>query len=80
MHNTYLLYGTDKSIINNELNKIINNINIDNNDIIKYSMDSITINDIITDVSTISMFGGKRIIIVEDAYIFMTNKNIENII
>ncbi|MBR3161838.1 MAG: DNA polymerase III subunit delta [Bacilli bacterium] len=78
MYNTYLLYGTDKGVINNELIKIINNT--DKNDITRYSIDSITIEDIITDVSTISMFGNKRIIIVEDAYIFTANKTIENII
>ncbi len=77
MNNIYLLYGTDKEIINNELKKIIKNI--DNNDITKYSIDSVDINNIIRDISTISMFGNKRIVIVDNAYIFTANKSIENL-
>ena len=77
MNSIYLLYGTDKGVINNEIDKILKDIN--SNDITRYSMDAIDIDTIITDVSTISMFGDKRVVIVDNAYIFMANKNIDNI-
>lgn len=77
MENFYLLYGTDKSIIKNELDKIIEKLKI--SDIIKYSMNDALIEDVIMDASTVSMFSNKKIIILEDAYFLCTNKSIDNI-
>ena len=77
MSNYYLLYGTDKGVIDNELHKILKNIN--SNDVTKYSMDSVSIKDIISDVSTISMFGDRRILIVDNAYFFLANKKNDSI-
>ena len=77
MNSIYLLYGTDKGIINNELNNILKNAN--SNDITKYTMDSISIDELVEDASTISMFSDKRIIIVDNAFFFTANKTIENI-
>ena len=76
MENIYLLYGQNKSIIKEEINKIIEKIN--SKDIIKYSLDNTLIKDIIEDASTISMFSNKKIIIVNDSSFFGANKKIED--
>ena len=76
MKNIYLLYGQNKSIIKEEINKIIEKIN--SKDIIKYSLDNTLIKDIIEDASTISMFSNKKIIIVNDSSFFGANKKIED--
>lgn len=77
MKNFYLLYGLDKSIINNEINNILKKLNI--NDIIKYSMDNTDIKTIIEDCSTISMFDSKKILILDDCNFLKANKSIDNI-
>ena len=77
MKNFYILYGLDKSLIKNELNKIIKKINI--TDIITYDLDNSNIIDIIDDASTISMFSTKKIIVVENSIFLCANKTIENI-
>lgn len=76
MKNIYLLYGQNKSIIKEEINKIIEKIN--SQDIIKYSLDNTLIKEIIEDASTISMFSNKKIIIVNDSTFFGANKKIED--
>ena len=76
MENIYLLYGQNKSIIKEEINKIIEKIN--SKDIIKYSLDNTLIKDIIEDANTISMFSNKKIIIVNDSSFFGANKKIED--
>ena len=61
MNNFYLLYGTDKSVINNELDKIINKLGTE--DIVRYSLLDTLIEDVVMDASTVSMFSNKKIII-----------------
>lgn len=77
MNNFYLLYGTDNSIIKNELDNLIKKLNI--SDIIKYEIDNSTLQEIIEDASTISMFSNKKVIIIENCNFFTANKNIDNI-
>lgn len=77
MKNFYILYGTNKSLIKNELDKIINKINI--NDVIYYDLNINNLLDIIDDAATISMFSTKKVIVVENSYFLTSSKNIENI-
>lgn len=76
MHNFYTLYGTDKSVIKNELNNIVKKINV--TDIITYQMDITSIDQIIEDASTISMFSNKKIIILDNSTFLSSGKNIDN--
>lgn len=76
MTNFYLLYGNDKTIIENELNNLLNKNN--EIDIIKYSLDNTTIEEIIEDASTISMFANKKIIVLDNCSFFSANKTINN--
>lgn len=77
MKNFYILYGLDKSLIKNELNKIIKKINIE--DVITYDLTSTSIIDIIDDAKTISMFSSKKIIIIENSNFLCANKVLEDI-
>lgn len=77
MKNFYLIYGIDRSIVNNELNKVIKSLGID--DIVKYDMNNSTILDVIEDASTVGLFSNNKIIILDDCYFLSANKSIDNI-
>ena len=77
MKNFYLLYGLDKSIIENEINNILKKIN--EKDIIKYSLDNTKIEEIVEDASMISMFSTKKIILIENSNFVGANKTLDNI-
>lgn len=77
MTNFYLIYGTEKSLINKEIEKIKNDLKI--KDIIKYSLDKDNIEDIILDAKLVNLFATQKLILVEDAYIFSNNKKENNI-
>lgn len=73
----YLLYGTEKLLIEQETNKIIDKTNINPDNIIKYNLENTLINNVIEDAETYSMFDDKKVIIVENSYIFTGKKGIE---
>lgn len=77
MHNFYLIYGSDRSIINNELNKLIEKLKI--KDIVKYDMTTSNVLDVIEDASTVGLFSTNKIIILDDCYFLSANKTIDNI-
>ena len=66
----YILYGTINYLINKEINKIIEVNNIDEINIIKYDLTNTYLTDIINDASSMSLFDDKKIIIVNNSYIF----------
>ena len=66
----YILYGTINYLINKEVNKIIKENNIDEINITKYDLTNTYLNDIINDASSMSLFDDKKIIIVNNSYIF----------
>lgn len=67
----YLLYGTEKYLIKQELNNIIKNNNI-TEDISTYDMDNTSFKNIIDDINTSSLFSDKRMIIVSNCLTFST--------
>ena len=66
----YILYGTINYLINKEVNKIIKDNNIDEINITKYDLTNTYLTDIINDASSMSLFDDKKIIIVNNSYIF----------
>jgi len=72
MKNFYLIYGLDKSLIKNEIEKIKKELNV--SEIIKYSLDKDSLTDIVLDASLISMFDSKKVILVSDSYFFANGK------
>ena len=74
----YLLYGLEDYLIQEEINKITEKEQIEEININKYNLENSTIDNIIEDATTISLFQDKKLIIVENAYIFSgtTNKKL----
>lgn len=72
----YLFYSNDKSIIEEEINKIKVNNNIDDNNIIKYDLEN-NLENIIEEASMNSMFGDKKLIIINIT--FKEEINIDNL-
>jgi DNA polymerase-3 subunit delta len=70
----YLLYGTVCYLIEQQLNKIISDSNIDAININKYDLTVDNINKVINDASSMSLFDDKKIIIVNNAICFTSNK------
>ena len=74
MNNIYLIYGNEEYLIKTELNKILDNLNSLTDNIIKYNLDESTIGDILLEVSTVSMFSDKKIVICENSN-FLTSES-----
>jgi len=73
--NFYLLYGEDKSLIDKEINNIIEKLKVDTNNIIKYNLNTDTVLDVIKEASMNSLFANIKAIII-DITDSLTNKNI----
>lgn len=70
--NFYLLYGSDKALINREINDIIKKIGITFDDVIKYDLSDI--DGILDEAMTISMFSDKKVLLI-DATSFLVSKD-----
>ena len=76
MNNNYLIYGVDKYLIDKEIDKIIKKNKIDNNSIIRYSLNEDNIDNILEDANTFNLFSDTKLIIVNDANIFTSSNDI----
>lgn len=74
----YLLYGLEDYLIQEEIKKIIEKDKIEEININKYNLENNMIDNVLEDATTISLFQDKKVIIVENAYIFSgtTNKKL----
>ena len=70
----YLFYSKESFLIKKEIDKIIKENNIDLININTYDLNSDSIKDVIDDAETFSMFDDKKIIIVNNSYVFATKK------
>lgn len=69
----YILYGLEDFLINNEIDNIKKKYKIDEINIVKYDLENTLLKDIIEDSQTISFFSDKKLIIVDNSYIFTRN-------
>ena len=69
----YVLYGLEKYLINNYIEVLKNKNKIEDFNIITYDLDD-GINNILEDANTLSMFGNKKMIIVNNSYMFTSVK------
>lgn len=77
MENFYLIYGSDKSLIQNELEKLLKKLSVE--DIVKYDMTSSNVLDVIEDAATMGLFSSKKIIILDDCFFLGANKTIDQL-
>ena len=76
----YLLFGLETFLIDKEVKNIINKHKIEEFDISKYDLEINTIKEILDDANTVSLFSSKKLIIVDNSFIFSrTTKKIDNI-
>ncbi|WP_338982366.1 DNA polymerase III subunit delta [Spiroplasma endosymbiont of Eupeodes luniger] len=69
----FLIYGSDKFLINKQIQKVINVINKDQQmNILKYSMINTNIDEILQVISMPPLFNNKQIVIIEDCW-FLTS-------
>lgn len=73
----YLLYGTDTSIIDREIDIIKEKLSISDNDVIYYNIEDIK--DIVDEALTISMFSPNKFIVIDSTIYLSQKKDIENI-
>ena len=71
----YLFFSKEQYLINKEINKIIKDNNIEDININTYDLNEDNIKEVIDDSETFSMFDDKKIIVVNNAYIFTSKKN-----
>lgn len=71
----YLFYSKEIFLVKKEINKIIIENHIDDININRYDLNESSIKDVIDDSETFSMFNDKKIIIINNAYIFTAKKN-----
>ena len=69
----YLLYGTVDYLINKTIDKIINDNKIDTFNVNKYDLTNTLLSQIINDASSMSLFGDKKLIIVNSSYLFTSS-------
>ncbi|MDO4963514.1 MAG: DNA polymerase III subunit delta [bacterium] len=76
----YLLYGEEQFLIDKQIKSIIKKYNINDIDISRYDLEINTIKEIIDDATTVSLFSSKKLIIVENSFIFSrTVKKIDDV-
>lgn len=66
----YILYGKEEFLINTEIKSIKTKYKIDEINTVKYDLENSLISNIIDDCQTISFFSDKKLIIVDNSYIF----------
>ena len=66
----YLLYGTNYFLIKREIEKIKLENNIESIDINNYNLENTILDNILDDALTLSLFSQKKMIIVDNSYIF----------
>lgn len=74
--NTYLLYGLENYLIDENIKKIKEELKIDDN-IIYYDMNNDTISSVLIEASTVSMFSDKKIIICDNSSFLSSSKVID---
>lgn len=77
MKNFYLLYSNDKSILNKEIDNIKNSIKVNGDDIICYDINSVE--DIVNEAETISMFSNTKLLIINSDSYLSDKKEVNNI-
>jgi len=66
----YLLYGTEKFLIDKEIKNIISKLKVDELNTSRYDLEFNTIKEILEDANTVSLFSSNKLIIVDGAIIF----------
>ena len=70
----YLIYGLENYLINENINKIIDELKINSEEIIKMDMSSSTINSLLVEASSVNMFSNRKLILCDNSS-FLSSKD-----
>ena len=76
----YLLYSKDKEVIWRYIDKLIQKNNIEENSIIKYTLNEETLHPILEECNTLGLFSIKKLIIVDITLALSNKEDYEEII
>lgn len=74
--NTYLLYGLENYLIDQNINKIKDSLKIEEENIVKYNLEEDSISSVLVEASTVSMFSDKKLIICDNSSFLSANKSL----
>ena len=73
----YLIYGLENYLINENIKKIIDDLKINSGEIVKIDMNSTTINSLLVEASSVSMFSDRKLIICDNAFFLSSRDDIK---
>ena len=73
MVNFFLIYGTNKTILDREISNILSSLKLASDNVIKYNLEDCLLTEVIEDAATVSLFGDKKVIIVKNSDFFSKN-------
>jgi len=71
--NFFLIYGTNKTILDREISNILSSLKLASDNVIKYNLEDCLLTEVIEDAATVSLFGDKKVIIVKNSDFFSKN-------
>ena len=74
--NTYLLFGLENYLIDENVKKIISSLKIDEENIVKFNLNEDSISSLLIEASTVSMFSDKKLIICDNSSFLSASKSI----
>ena len=74
----YLIYGLENYLINENIKKIIDDLKINSGEIVKIDMNSTTINSLLVEASSVSMFSDRKLIICDNAFFLSSRDDINS--
>ena len=77
MESIYLIYGNEDYLINKNLNEILKKID-SNDNVSRYNLDTDSIESILIDASTVSMFDDKKVLICDNSNFLTASGSLEN--
>ena len=77
MNNIYLIYGNEDYLINKNLTDILKEID-SNDNISRYNLDTDSIESVLIDASTVSMFDDKKVLILDNANFLTGSDSLES--
>ena len=74
--NTYLIYGLENYLIDEKIKEIKDKTKVEEDNIITYDLSNDSIESVLVEASTVSMFSDKKLIICDNAFFLTANKSL----
>ena len=74
--NTYLLFGLENYLIDEKIKEIKDKLKVEEDNIINYDLNNDSIDSVLVEASTVSMFSDKKLIICDNSLFLTANKSL----